>query len=255
MKKPHLFCHLIFLFFSFISKSQTLQGYTLAANSGTFVAISGGTSLPAIQADDATAFVSMPFAFKIGCNTYNSFAVSSNGYMLFAGSIGTNAYDNSSSNFSADAVIVAPLWDDLGGASGTAKYTTTGSAPNRIFTMEWLNWQWQYDAVGSQISYQVKLYESTNNIEFYYKTEFGILNDPSASVGIYNGAGYSTGAINMWLNNSSSAPLMNTAFTNTINTKPATGQVYSFTNNNLCSGSVGYIYAHKNYTLIHTVPS
>ena len=39
--------------------------------------------------------------------------------------------------------------------------------------MEWSNWQWASGADLSSISFQVKLYEGTNVIEFVYNQEAG----------------------------------------------------------------------------------
>ncbi len=130
------------------------------------------------------------------------------------------------------------MWDDLDGASGTgsANYSTTGAAGNRIFTIEWLNWQWNYAATGATISFQVKLYEGSNKIDFIYRPEVGTLNSPSASIGI---AGVPTGAGNyLSLNNAGAAPVASsTAETTTIATKPADGQVYTFSPPPACSGA------------------
>lgn len=47
-------------------------------------------------------------------------------------------------------------------------YVLTGSAPNRVLTIEWDRHRWNYVSSNNVISFQVKLYETTNIIEFHY---------------------------------------------------------------------------------------
>ncbi|MFN3446523.1 MAG: fibronectin type III domain-containing protein, partial [Bacteroidia bacterium] len=125
--------------------------------------------------------------------------------------------------------IIAPLWDnlDIDSLSGAAfSYLTTGSAPNRVFTAEWKNAEWNWFANDATISFQVRLYESTGVIEYVYNQESGNLFSPSASICI--------GGVNnnqfLSLNNSGSTPsVSSTVSTNNINTKPSSGQQYTFT--------------------------
>ena len=41
-------------------------------------------------------------------------------------------------------------------------------APNRVFTAQWQQMGWDYNLSTDVISFQVKLYETTNVIEFIY---------------------------------------------------------------------------------------
>src|SRR6185295_6947252 len=113
--------------------------------------------------------------------------------------------------------------------SGVASYLTTGTTGNHVFTFEWLHWEWYYNiTTGYSISYQAKLYEATGQIDFIYPQESGPLGgvSESASIGL---AGVASGNF-LSLNNSSAAPTASsTTETTTINTKPATGQIYRFT--------------------------
>ncbi|GAB4284556.1 MAG: hypothetical protein Kow0068_09690 [Marinilabiliales bacterium] len=91
--------------------------------------------------------------------------------------------------------------------------------------MEWRSWQWNWLASGPVISYQVKLYESDNHIEFIYRQESNAVNSGSASIGIQDAAGNFQS-----LNNTGSSPTpSSTTETTSLNTKPATGQIYSWT--------------------------
>jgi subtilisin-like proprotein convertase family protein len=141
----------------------------------------------------------------------------------------TSTFLNSLTSASATILpIIAPLWDDLDGTStGTASYLTTGTAGNRIFTFEWLNWEWNFNANAAVISFQVKLYEATGKIEFVYRQEAGTVVSGTASIGL---AGTTTGNY-LSLNGTSATPLANASpalETTTLSAKPATGQVYQF---------------------------
>src|SRR3989304_10299321 len=84
--------------------------------------------------------------------------------------------------------IIAPLWDDIEtGAAGNVNYKLTGSSPNRILTVEWKQMNWDYSATTWGLSFQVKLYETSNRIEFTYLrngTAGANLISPDASIGI-----------------------------------------------------------------------
>jgi hypothetical protein len=87
--------------------------------------------------------------------------------------------------------VIAPLWDDLAVAATTdslrnIKYHVSGSAPNRVLTVEFANMRWNYNAPAANANFQVKLYETTNVIEFIYGT-FGTPNAATASIGLNDG--------------------------------------------------------------------
>ncbi|MEI9807923.1 MAG: hypothetical protein WDO16_08670 [Bacteroidota bacterium] len=117
----------------------------------------------------------------------------------------------------------------MSAASGI-QYLTTGSAGNRIFILQWSNVLCDFGAAAPALSFQLRLYETTNKIEFIYNQLAGMVQDFSggASIGI-TGATTGTGSY-LSLNNSSASPAISSvAATNNIITKPASGQVYVFT--------------------------
>jgi hypothetical protein len=68
---------------------------------------------------------------------------------------------------------LAPLYYDLttqgeiDPLGNSIKYLTTGTAPNRILTVEWINMS-EWPNHSSSTNFQVKLFESTGVIEFVY---------------------------------------------------------------------------------------
>jgi hypothetical protein len=71
-------------------------------------------------------------------------------------------------------LALAPFYADITTGNGSAnpiansiRYLTTGSAPNRILTVEWKGFEDWFAPVGN-FNFQVKLYETTGKIEFVY---------------------------------------------------------------------------------------
>ena len=191
----------------------------------------GGNVVSGLKNDDAIVEVPIGFPFVYEGVSYSSLSASSNGFLSFG-----SFENNSTNNLDASTIrnVIAPLWDNLSGISidgvdtayGTPSYLTTGVTPDRIFTFEWLNWYWDNSAINSSISFQAKLFESDSHIEFIYRQESGIPSNASASIGL---SGSFVGDY-LSLDNSSASPNANSlSETNTISTKPATGQVYKFT--------------------------
>ncbi|MFN6342184.1 MAG: hypothetical protein ACK4Y6_07290, partial [Bacteroidota bacterium] len=228
---------LLFLVFSLVAnhtQAQSLAAYNFFAYTGTYTPVSGGTSLPAIITDDAVNGASVPIGFNFGFNgsTYTHIWPSSNCWFTLGTSsmaAPTNTY-----NFQYTAApgypVVMPWSTDAFGSTASpqfaeAKYITTGSAPNRIFTIEWLNWAICCTAVQG-ISVQVRLYEATNSIEFIYRQESTAVSPFTLRIGVA-----ASSSLIKALNNISSSPTIqnNVDFTISPTGRPATGQIYLFT--------------------------
>jgi hypothetical protein len=226
-----VFLTMMGLGFSMVSHAQVpASAYSYAASTGTYTDITGGTGVSAILTDDASSGV-LPIGFTFNfCGTdYTQFIVNSNGFLSFKTTPAiAGATYNSLGNLGTVKPAIFPLWADQNGSGGAANYVVTGSAPNRVFTMEFKNWKWNYSAAAAVVSYQIKLYETTNVIQFIYRQESGGINGSSyASIGICDGAATPT---YLSLNNATAAATASsTIFTTSISSKPPTGQVYQFT--------------------------
>lgn len=214
-------------------KAQMNYSFTPATNtyssiSGTVPTLTGNGNDPLADEGYANA-VPIGFSFTYnGSTTYTTVAISTNGFISFGALSDSYVTNNLKNGAAGQRPIVAPLWDDINlQSTNNLKYTTTGTAPNRVFTVEWLNARWGFGASAACISFQVKLYETTNWIEFAYKQESGTPVSPSASVGLT-----STGTGNnnfISLGNTSAAPTVSTTVEETaIAAKPATNQSYIF---------------------------
>jgi hypothetical protein len=228
--------------------------------SRTYTYLSGGTRLPTVEADDGFASsVPLGFTFKFdgnaGTTNVSSVTVSSNGWLKL-GAAG-NSYPNNGSlaQLANIAPGVFPLWDNLSGVGGTASYKTDVlTEGTKVFTMEWRNWKWANDATAASISFQVKLYEGSNIIEFCYMQETGTVTRTTSSTQLGTiGLAYSntyktptpvTDADFATLTDPpGAAPVFRApgAWGGNMSTRPATDQVYQFYKP--CSGkpSAGFI--------------
>jgi len=197
--------------------------YTFNASAGTFTAITG-TPVTDILADDAlSAAIPIGFTFAYGENTFTEVKASSNGWV----GLGTAQTSNALSNALASTTIrpvVAPLWDDLSMASGTVQYNVTGTAPNRVFTVQYQNAKWNYGAT-NQFTFQVMLYES-GKVAFVYGPSTGTPANASASIGINMAPG---GAGNYYsVTPGTPATVSSTTENTAIAAFPAQGTTYEF---------------------------
>lgn len=212
------------------------MNYALTASTTTFTAITNGTS-PFFTgngndplADEGYA-IEVPIGFNFlynSTNTYNKVSISTNGFISFTDLSNAYVVNNLTSGAVGERPIVAPLWDDLDLQNTTnISYTTTGTAPNRIFTVQWLNAKWGFGAASSAISFQIKLYETLNWIEFVYKQEAGAASSPSASVGLTATATGNNNFIS--IANFNTIPTVSTTSEVTnVATKPATNYSLTF---------------------------
>ena len=210
-----------------------VSSYTFTQNSGTYTENSAGATAVAGALADSYMSDALPigFTFNYDGNAYTQFKMSSNGVISFnmTGTLNLTTNDLSSAN-ATSRPIIAPLWDDLDGrATGGsfANYEVTGIVGNRVLTVEWRNWEWNYNSSTAAISFQVKLYETTNVIEFVYRQEAGAVTSGTATIGIGSAMGSGAGSYLNVTNVATPAVSSSTSTTN-INTKPATGQIYRF---------------------------
>lgn len=244
MKKIFTFLLIYIFHISFDGRINAQVSYNFTALTGTYTPITGGT-VPTLINPDSTKYatsdegfanrVPIGFTFIFNGIAYDSININANGFITLGAGLEEDPNEDyffndlkggPSSQLSARPVI-APLWADLDLAvDENLTYILTGVAPNRVLTVQWANAYWDYTASDPAVSFQVKLYETTNVIEFVYENEGG---EPTAtgSIGL---TGVRTGSGNfISLSNSSASPAISTTGDSSIITSPATNQVYRFT--------------------------
>ena len=157
--------------------SQAAASWNYDTQTGTlgttysWIDCSSGTSI--ISGDDAQASINWPFNFTFYDNSYttaNSISVATNGFIRLDGSANTNYNEASSYNLTSSAtnlgqIIATSVYDGYVGrtAGSWCRYLVTGTAPNRILTIEYNNIEIDYND-GRYANAEVSFYETVNKI-------------------------------------------------------------------------------------------
>jgi hypothetical protein len=234
---------LIICFVLLFTSNAQPPNYAFQAESGTYTSLVGGIPVvltygtSAVPYDDGITTpanaVPIGFTFNYNGSNYTLIKPCANGWASFSTTALTNNTDTWTNNLVSGPAanqrpFIAPLWDDHDMvANGRVLYQLSGTAPNRVLTIEWNNAEWDFNSTVGVMSFQVKLYETTNVIEFIYKQEAGSItpNGGGASIGLTATA---TGN-NTFLSVSDAGTnpsISSTVESSTILTKPETGQIY-----------------------------
>ena len=155
-----------------IQAQANVANYGFAvSNTASFTDMSSGTTVlvAADQDDVASAITNIGFDFYLNGGRQTQFSVNSNGTLRFgATAVSTTLYDPLGQ---AGQALVTSYGADQRTHAGGGKvhYKVTGTVPNRVLTVEWLNMQANYNAGGTaDLTYQLRIYESTGIIESVY---------------------------------------------------------------------------------------
>ncbi len=183
MRKIYAALLSFFLFFTLNSKlnAQAVGTYVFSPSSGTYTALVGATVAGTATGDDGLQNVALGFNFVFGGVSYTNATISTNGAIKLSNSavadFATSWTNNLSNTYGAP--IIGPLWDDNNATGGSVVYLATGTAPNRTFSVEWINIH--MGGVGSTTTptgtFQLTLTEGSNTVQFVY----GTINAPTAS--------------------------------------------------------------------------
>jgi hypothetical protein len=161
----------------------------------------GGIPLSFADGDDGFRGVWMDFSFNFYGQDYNLIQIGVNGYISFS------SYPIRPDNLDLPLgdedmrLVLAPMWDDLNlsaSQGGGIYYKTTGSSPNRIFTVTYYKMEHKsglnYDYDGKHMTFEVNLYEWDGTIVFQYEDitpgsiNLSNIDDPSNhTIGLNNG--------------------------------------------------------------------
>ena len=147
-----------------------------------------GTAIATANTDDAnSAPQPIGFSFTFNGTVFTQFVLSTNGFIKLGATAPSAAnlficnvpsctnVDPVSSPSPANTNLILPFNFDLEPGTSAPEYrvATTGTAPNRVCTVQWKNVSDKSDASPtnkqySNFSFQARLYETTNDIEFVY---------------------------------------------------------------------------------------
>lgn len=150
---------LMALLLSTQASAQLPDNYLFFLESHEFEALKRPTVLWGPGAS-GSADTGLPFAFPFMEEVHTQVSISSHGVMAFGANQSFRSYNQSLTNLSSN-FVVAPFWDDIGpSAGGHVAYQVLGSAPTRVFVIEWRNMTHRYNGGATgQLSFQVRIHE------------------------------------------------------------------------------------------------
>ena len=175
-----------------------------------YVELVGGVPTP--NGNGVQTHVGLPFPFTYDGIRYDSLQISTSGWAEFGKDSSGSMYglstpdqlgsmqgtDNSVlSTTTRPSKTLAAWWDNLAAddpsLSSSVTYATQGTAPRRVFIVQWKNMRAYADSyTTARINFQLRLYESTNVIEYDYGPIVGgtFLNSSAgASIGFKDRSG------------------------------------------------------------------
>jgi hypothetical protein len=126
---------------------------------------------PAVVGDDAVSmFAPLPFAFSYHRAAVTHWAANTNGLAQLGSmaDMASSAYSNAMLPVNtAPSGALAVFWDDLevGPAPQGVRAQVLGAMPNRRLVIDWTN---THLGAANSLHFQVKLFETTNVIEYHY---------------------------------------------------------------------------------------
>jgi hypothetical protein len=207
------------------SSWASLSSYQFSVSTGTATDMSSATYVTSSNfsgwsnTDDAAAGpISIGFNFNFDGTTYTQFSVSTNGLMGLGSTTCTSTYSNSITGLSSPSIFA--LWDDQilsNGQNTSVSYLVTGTSPTRKLTVQWNTYS--YSNSSATMIYQVRLYEGSNRIEFYYNSVSGA-SSFSASIGAFASS-------SNFASITSSTSTISYSSANNSTTPPSSGTLYS----------------------------
>lgn len=220
-----------------------VSAYSFGYSAGTYTEITGGTVLgtaveggSGITSLDDVLYPNTPLPFLFGFNgrMYNQLTVSTNGYLIIGGT-STLSYTPVSSTTAADGSI-AILGRDLqgnvtSGNLGEIRYETLGTAPNRVYVVQWKNFR-RYNAASESYNFQIRLRENGYDIDMVFgqmTVNYTSTTHPQLGLRGLTNTDYINRVVSTdWT--ASTAGATNTAtVTLTTTVYPASGTTYTFT--------------------------
>ena len=259
MKKGSIFFFgfLLFLQFLFVGGAWgQVTNYSFSSTSGTYSPISGGTAHNSTATDDANYNFTLPFTFTYNGTGYTVARPTTNGFLV----LGSNApsttqytpLSSGSTNFA-----ISGFGADL---SSIIRSEVIGSSPNRVYVCQWSSvGRYSSGLQADGLSFQIRLYETTNKIEVIYGGNTGTSVSSSVQVGL---RGSSTSDFNnrtsttSWTSNSIGS-INSSSLTYSSSVKPISGLTYTwsipscFVPTTLISSSISY----QSATIAWTAPA
>ena len=171
------------------ANAQTLTNYSFVQTSDTYKQAGLGAKLTTTGCYDDGAIggaITIPWTFTYHGASYTSIYAQNNGFARLG--VATTTSGQYGTVLASQTNVLSPLNNDLYGCTANGaevSYAVVGSTPNRVLTVQWSNWG-IYSAGANEFSFQIKLYESNNSVQFVYKN--GTATGSTAALVGLNGA-------------------------------------------------------------------
>ena len=171
----------LFLFLGGSVWGQNVSAYSFAQSTGSYTAITGGTTAIGASVDDGVgALINIGFNFTYHGVVFTQFAAGSNGYIRLGAATSTTAPSGYSN------MIMFMGGDGATGATAPT-YLLSGTSPNRVLTIQFPTQWLHYSGSTNLIAAQIKLFETTNVVQIIYGSS-ARATAYSRSVGLVGGA-------------------------------------------------------------------
>ncbi|MBL4652696.1 MAG: gliding motility-associated C-terminal domain-containing protein [Flavobacteriales bacterium] len=156
-------------FFAVDINAIPIECDTYIVQSITFAPLTGPGTAVNLFDDELSAALPIGFDFNFFCDTFQTFYISSNGFITFDSGEGPFPLTGQvlPDPLSANNLI-AFAWEDLdpnGSVDGTIEYFTTGTSPNQILVINFIDVP-HYGA-GGNVTVQLLIYEDGSDIEIH----------------------------------------------------------------------------------------
>jgi hypothetical protein len=147
--------------------------------------ITPGTNDIGNHCDDCTTEVALPFPYTLYDRTFTTARITSNGVIQFGGDSGAFSNECLPTSLTDFDYSILAYWDDLrtDDTGGGIFTTVTGTAPNRVFHVEWRS---TYFDDNLPVTFEIQLYEAEPRFDFIYGASAQAGN--SATVGVQHNA-------------------------------------------------------------------
>jgi hypothetical protein len=163
--------------------------YTVSSGPQAFVP--ADQTVLALTGDDETLAITLPFPMPFYGQSYTQAWVDTNGLVSLAEHTDSEYWNTPIPSPYPPSLALYPFWDDLVvETDSSVRVATTGTAPNRVFVIEWRNVAF-YAESAKRVTFEVQLSE-TGTITFAYTgLAAGDAREAGgwATVGIENGVG------------------------------------------------------------------
>lgn len=160
---------LFFFMLGAVAAHALVSEYGFTSAIGAYTEITGGTVL-GTSANDNESFNSLPLGFSFHYNgiTFSEVSVQTNGFLAMGVEV-LNTYLPLSSSSGSNNVVAALSRDIKSREDGELSYLPTGTAPNRVFTVQWKNYRRIPSSCAPDIfNFQIQLHENGNRVVLAY---------------------------------------------------------------------------------------